>query len=139
MNSRNHIMFGTVSAWFYKALIGVTPGSAGFEEVHIWPRAVASQNLTHAEAVVGTPRGDVVTSWRLATSATCAVADENEVLTLSCAPSDVIQSVAFASFGTPTGTCSTAFSAGTCASNATQGVVASTCVGKPSCQVCVPH
>ena len=37
MNSRNHIMFGTVSAWFYRKLLGVTPLTPGYTKVAIKP------------------------------------------------------------------------------------------------------
>merc|ERR1712167_457114 len=39
MNSRNHIMFGSVSSWFYRHLCGldVEKGSKGYDEMTIHP------------------------------------------------------------------------------------------------------
>jgi len=62
MNSRNHIMFGSVSAWFYRKLIGITPLTPGFERISIRPSGIGHSSLKHASAVVATPRGDIVVS-----------------------------------------------------------------------------
>uniref|UniRef100_A0A7S3FLN6 alpha-L-rhamnosidase n=1 Tax=Haptolina ericina TaxID=156174 RepID=A0A7S3FLN6_9EUKA len=62
MNSRNHIMFGTVSAWFYRKLLGVTPLTPGYTKVAIKPTGSNYANLTHAAARVATPQGDVAVS-----------------------------------------------------------------------------
>lgn len=37
MNSRNHIMFGSVSSWFYKSLAGIMPLKSGYSLVKIAP------------------------------------------------------------------------------------------------------
>ena len=65
MNSRNHIMFGTVGSWFYKSLVGITPKSAGYATAHIAPQGVGHSNLTHADATVATPYGTIASSWAL--------------------------------------------------------------------------
>jgi len=65
MNSRNHIMFGTVSAWMYKYLLGVRPTSPGYETILIAPTSVGRSNYTHASTIVHTPRGDVYSSWKI--------------------------------------------------------------------------
>ena len=65
MNSRNHIMFGTVGSWMYKYLLGVRPTSPGYATIEIAPTAVGHSNYTHASTVVRTPRGDVSSSWKI--------------------------------------------------------------------------
>jgi alpha-L-rhamnosidase len=68
MNSRNHIMFGSVSSWFYRHLCGidVPEGSKGYDLVSIRPVGVGvpGANLTSADCSVGTPHGDVKASWK---------------------------------------------------------------------------
>jgi len=67
MNSRNHIMFGTVSSWFYRYLCGidVPKGSKGYDSVSIRPVGVGipGADLTSATCEVGTPHGPVRSSW----------------------------------------------------------------------------
>lgn len=65
MNSRNHIMFGTVSAWMTKYLLGVRPTSSGYETFTIAPSSVGRSNYTHASTVVRTPMGDISSSWKV--------------------------------------------------------------------------
>jgi len=65
MNSRNHIMFGTVSAFFYRQLMGITPLKPGYAVVGVQPTGIFSGKLTHASASVWTPRGDVHVSWQI--------------------------------------------------------------------------
>lgn len=63
MNSHNHIMFGTVDAWFYKVLAGIGLDSAGpgFQRIIIKPYPVG--DLKYASASVKTTRGIVSSSW----------------------------------------------------------------------------
>ena len=65
MNSRNHIMFGTVGSWMYKHLLGVTPLAPGFGSVRVQPSGVlcVGCNLTSASGAVHTPYGPVVVRW----------------------------------------------------------------------------
>src|SRR5208283_6107097 len=61
--SRNHIMFGDVSAWFYKALAGINPDPAAsaFKHFVIKPNVVGG--LTSAEACYDSVRGRIVSDW----------------------------------------------------------------------------
>ena len=63
--SRNHIMFGDISAWFYKALAGINPDPAapGFKHIIIRPNIVG--NLTSAEATYDSVRGRIVSDWKI--------------------------------------------------------------------------
>ena len=55
--SRNHIMFGDISAWFYKALAGINldPAAPAFKHFIIKPNIVGG--LTSAEASYDSVRG----------------------------------------------------------------------------------
>lgn len=63
--SLNHIFFGDISAWFYKALAGINcdPGQPGFKHVIIRPCVVG--NLTHATAEYESVRGRIVSRWEI--------------------------------------------------------------------------
>jgi alpha-L-rhamnosidase len=61
--SLNHIMFGEISAWFYKALGGIKPDPTkpGFSNILLEPHFV--QGLDSFEARHQTPYGELVSSW----------------------------------------------------------------------------
>jgi alpha-L-rhamnosidase len=63
MNSHDHIMFGSVGAWFYNALGGINlgPESVGYQRIRIAPQIV--EDLHWASASVETVRGTVSSSW----------------------------------------------------------------------------
>ncbi len=62
--SLNHIMFGEISAWYYKALGGMfpDPGSPGFKNVILKPNFVSG--LERFSATHTGPYGDIVSSWQ---------------------------------------------------------------------------
>lgn len=61
--SLNHIMFGEVSAWFFKTLGGIRPDPEypGFERVLLTPRF--PEHLDHFEASYNSVRGLIRSSW----------------------------------------------------------------------------
>jgi alpha-L-rhamnosidase len=63
--SRNHIMFGDVSAWFYKALAGIQPDPQvpGFKHFYVTPQVVG--DLTSARGEYDSIRGRIVSDWRV--------------------------------------------------------------------------
>ncbi|MGB9893219.1 MAG: alpha-L-rhamnosidase C-terminal domain-containing protein, partial [Candidatus Saccharicenans sp.] len=63
MNSHNHPMFGSVGAWFYRALAGLnlTPDSQAYKKIIINPQMV--RDLTHASGSIYTINGMVSCSW----------------------------------------------------------------------------
>ncbi|MGH9402270.1 MAG: family 78 glycoside hydrolase catalytic domain [Terriglobia bacterium] len=63
MNSQDHAMFGSVGAWFYRALAGINlaPNGAGYRHIRIEPNVV--EDLTSASGTVNTIRGAVSSSW----------------------------------------------------------------------------
>ena len=61
--SRNHIMFGDISAWCYETIGGIRcdPDYPGFKRATIAPQIAG--NLTWAKATHTTPYGDIVSEW----------------------------------------------------------------------------
>jgi alpha-L-rhamnosidase len=61
--SLNHIMFGEISAWFYKALGGIRPDPAhpGFSNILLEPHFVAGLNQFEASHLG--PYGTILSSW----------------------------------------------------------------------------
>lgn len=62
--SRNHIMFGEIGAWYYKALGGIKPDPVhpGFKHVLLQPHFV--ENLEAFSAEHQGPYGAIVSSWK---------------------------------------------------------------------------
>jgi alpha-L-rhamnosidase len=62
--SMNHIMFGEISAWYYKALGGIKPDPSkpGFKNILLEPHFV--DGLEHFEAKYKSPYGEIVSSWK---------------------------------------------------------------------------
>lgn len=67
---------------------------------------------------------------------TCAMTPDNNVVQFECGPGGgVITSVPWASYGQPSGSCATGFAIDpACASSNSSAVLASLCVGRPSCR-----
>jgi alpha-L-rhamnosidase len=63
--SRNHIMYGDVVAWFYKALAGIRPdvASPGFKHFLIQPHVLG--DLTFARADYDSIRGRITSDWKV--------------------------------------------------------------------------
>lgn len=62
--SLNHIMFGEISAWYYKALGGIKPDPAGpgFKHIVLEPHFV--EGLEEFEASHEGPYGTIISSWK---------------------------------------------------------------------------
>ncbi|MES1225767.1 MAG: alpha-L-rhamnosidase C-terminal domain-containing protein, partial [Bacteroidota bacterium] len=62
--SMNHIMFGEIGAWMYKALGGLKPdpASPGFKNILLHPYFVTG--LDHFDASHKTPYGTIHSSWK---------------------------------------------------------------------------
>jgi alpha-L-rhamnosidase len=63
MNSHNHIMLGSVDAWYYKTLAGIEPVEAEWRRIRFAPHPV--ENLTWASAWVDTVLGRAAISWEM--------------------------------------------------------------------------
>ena len=62
-HSRNHIMFGSVSGWFYQWLAGINcdPAQPGFKHIILRPQPVG--DLTWVKACHDSIRGRIVSNW----------------------------------------------------------------------------
>lgn len=62
--SMNHIMFGEINAWYYKALGGIFPDESepGFKNVILKPNFV--KDLEHFEAKYEGSYGTIISSWK---------------------------------------------------------------------------
>jgi len=62
--SRNHIMFGEIGAWYYKALGGIKPDPSepGFKNILLEPHFVSG--LEYFEANHISPYGEIISSWK---------------------------------------------------------------------------
>jgi len=61
MNSHNHIMLGSIDAWFYKYLAGIRPLEAGWKKILLKPCIISS--LKYVSASVETVRGVIKVNW----------------------------------------------------------------------------
>jgi len=154
MNSRNHIMFGSVGGWFYKSFLGLYPASSnrtkfselgdgtGFNYFFVGPDAsiVNVYNTTSASGSTTTPNGMLEVAWHVAgAGSTCGMGDEGSVVTFACGPNNPIKDFTFVSYGTPIGSCQSGFKKGSCDLASAAALVAKTCVGKTSCQIPVSN
>ncbi|MGD1009057.1 MAG: family 78 glycoside hydrolase catalytic domain [Candidatus Aminicenantales bacterium] len=62
MNSQNHIMFGSVDAWFYRTIGGLSLLEPGWERFQVKPHILG--DLTSAEASLKTVRGPIRAAWK---------------------------------------------------------------------------
>eukprot|EP01043_Picozoa_sp_COSAG02_P080968 COSAG02_NODE_19518_length_878_cov_1.083440_2_plen_130_part_01 len=79
-SSRNHIMYGTISAFFWKHLAGIAPAAAGWTKLRIEPKFGEvcdgsgtaprpdwrNRVLSSVEGTLDTVAGQVSTRWELA-------------------------------------------------------------------------
>lgn len=92
--SMNHIMFGEIGAWMYKALGGIFPDEdkPGFRNVILKPHFV--EGLDHFEAEHVGPFGTIVSSWKKADKKVIykVVIPANSTATLTLKGSDILES-----------------------------------------------
>jgi alpha-L-rhamnosidase len=62
MNSQNHIMLGSIDAWFYRTLAGLAPLEPGWRKIRVKPHVLGE--LASAEASITTVRGPVRSAWK---------------------------------------------------------------------------
>ncbi|RYG58798.1 hypothetical protein EON80_26530, partial [bacterium] len=65
--SHLHVMFGDVSAWFFKYLAGIKPAAPGFKEITIKPYVLG--DLTFANGTYDSAQGRIVSDWKLTNGA----------------------------------------------------------------------
>jgi alpha-L-rhamnosidase len=174
MNSRNHIMQGSIGAWLYTDVGGISqqPGTSGYQSLLLWPRTTTHPSLPSASSSFASIAGEVAVEWLnnassfmltatvpvntvaevripfpagtlstalIATEGSDALscvasAPENTPVTFSC-PGGTFTSVTFASYGTPTGSCGSGFSNGSCNAASSVALVSAACVGRSSCSI----
>jgi len=145
MNSRNHIMFGSVGSWFYKALVGIQPAPAnpmmgitgGYDHILLGPDTsiINAYNLSYAVGRTSTPRGPVEVRWSLTPAMTCDISSEGEQSNLYCPSGSTINAVTFVSYGNSGGDCAHGFTKGTCDSTKARAIVEKACLGKQTCSI----
>ena len=63
IDSRNHIMFGDISAWFMEYLAGIRPGAPGYKTVIIKPEITGA--IAWAEGTHDSPYGTIASAWQI--------------------------------------------------------------------------
>ncbi len=58
----NHPMFGSVSEWFYRSLLGINPAAPGFQKIIIKPQPAG--DLTWATGSYQSVQGTIRSSWK---------------------------------------------------------------------------
>ncbi|NKY43731.1 alpha-L-rhamnosidase [Nocardia cerradoensis] len=61
--SHNHYAFGSVAAWLYEGLAGISPAEPGYRVIRIAPRI--GGGLTRVAASIHTPFGRAASEWRI--------------------------------------------------------------------------
>jgi hypothetical protein len=80
------------------------------------------------------PEGDNGSLAEQAATVTCTQVAEQSTATLSCPSGQVVKSITFGSYGTPTGSCPS-FSQGACHASTSKSTLESLCLNKQSCSV----
>jgi len=64
-DSRFHVMFGDVDAWFFRALAGINPDPAapGFKHFFVTPHVAG--DLTWARGEYNSVRGEIISDWKV--------------------------------------------------------------------------
>jgi hypothetical protein len=109
-----------------KANVGGAPGTGG----SIAAGGKMGTSGTAGASAAGSASGG--SAGAVAGSPVCATAAEDASVTLTCPTGQIIDSITFASFGTPTGSCGS-FATSDCDATSSTSVVQSLCVGQSSC------
>ncbi len=94
-----------------------------------------SAKVEPGECGCGVPEGSCGGGGGGSTGGTCTLARENSSATLACAAGQTIKTIQFASYGTPSGSCSTGFATSSCHATTSKQKVEQACLGKQSCSV----
>ena len=61
--SQNHPMFGSISEWFYRSILGINPATPGFEKIIIKPQPTG--DLTSAKGYYRSIYGVISSKWEI--------------------------------------------------------------------------
>ncbi len=61
--SQNHPMFGSISEWFYRSLLGINPDGPGFRKIIIKPQPAG--DLTFAKGSYHSVQGPINVDWKI--------------------------------------------------------------------------
>jgi hypothetical protein len=143
-------VFGGVGSWYYSTLAGLgrALNSRSWQDLVISPPSSPEvlDILQFAGASIDSTMGLVASSWSIpqpppAVGDVCGQATEQDkTLTLTCDSGATFTGVAFASYGTPTGSCASGQAVNpACNANTSVAVVTAACVGKSSCTIDVSN
>lgn len=62
MNSHSHPMYGSITAWFYKYLAGITVSEPAFRRFRVHP--YLPENMPACSGSIETPYGRIVSAWK---------------------------------------------------------------------------
>lgn len=130
-------MLGSQSSWYFSDLAGIKlpEGASGWDSVEVSPSVPVA--LDGVSATVGTVRGAIEASWTRPPPYLCAEGQEKDEVgtaaTVNCTGRGHIDTIEFASFGLPNGTCGD-YTQG-CHSATSMDTVRAACLGKTSCAV----
>jgi|EP01046_Picozoa_sp_COSAG06_P010369 hypothetical protein len=138
------LQWSSISTYLVKTIAGLdqTAESTGYQHLRLSPGAMpgAEQRggMSAASASLALARGDASIAWQWVGGTHCVTAADGSEMQLDCgANGGVIESVMFASYGTPTGQCG-AFVADTgCDHPKAVASMEAACVGKTNCSITV--
>ena len=61
--SQNHPMFGSISEWFFRSLLGINPAAPGFKKIMLKPQPAAG--LAWAKGSYRSVYGEIVSDWKV--------------------------------------------------------------------------
>lgn len=61
--SQNHPMFGSISEWFFRSLLGINPAAPGFKKIMLKPQPAAG--LEWAKGSYRSVYGEIVSDWKM--------------------------------------------------------------------------
>ena len=110
MNSRNHIMMGSVGAWLYTDVAGIAqqPGASAYSSLLLWPRATTHERLPYASGSYASISGTVAVEWQAgakAFSLTATVPPNTATEVRLTFPAGAAPAALVASEGAPPATC----------------------------------
>lgn len=142
MNSRNHHMFSSISAWMVQNVGGITSGQASEQPLELL--AASSTSVSSCDTELQTCHGDVSFSYqrtggtqclKMATPVQPRLGEATE-FELSCGEQGgIISKIEFASWGQPTGDCGNFSTTESCHASDALSLVKALCLGKTSCML----